>query len=126
MTLKVIRPGEVEYHMLITENHLSNPLAAHGGAVSAMMDAILGVAALSLSVERNELVSTVEFKLNYYAPISLGDKLLGRGKVTYEGKRLIFSEGTIFSQNEDMKVVSKGLGTFNAYPISKNQLFEGS
>jgi len=126
MRLKVIKPGEVEYEMDISDYHLSNPFAVHGGALSAMMDAILGVSALSLSVERNELVSTVEFKLNYYSPIRPGDKLLGNGKVTYEGKRLIFSEGIIYSKNDDMKVVSKGLGTFNAYPVTKNDLFEES
>jgi len=122
LELKVIEPGEVEYRMEITEEHLSNPMAAHGGAISAMMDAILGVAALSLAVEKDKLVSTVEFKLNYYAPIKLGDKLLGIGKVTFEGSRLISSEGTIHIENTDNKVVSKGLGTFNAYPVSKNKM----
>jgi uncharacterized protein (TIGR00369 family) len=122
LELTVIKPGEVEYRMEIKPEHLSNPMAAHGGAVSSMMDAILGVSALSLSVEHGKLVSTVEFKLNYYAPIKLGHQLMGRGKVTFEGKRLIFSEGTIFVENEKMKVVSKGLGTFNAYPVSKNEM----
>lgn len=123
LQLTVIEPGEVEYQMEIKKEHLSNPVAAHGGAISAMMDAILGVAALSLAVEKGKLVSTVEFKLNYYAPIKHGDKLLGKGKVTFEGNRLISSEGTIYIENEDMKIASKGLGTFNAYPVSKNELF---
>lgn len=122
LELSVIKPGEVEYRMEIGEEHLSNPMAAHGGAVSAMMDAILGVSALSLAVEKAKLVSTVEFKLNYYSPIQLGDKLLGKGKVTFEGNRLIFSEGTIYIENEDMKVASKGLGTFNSYPAGKNKI----
>jgi len=122
LKLTVIKPGEVEYRMEIKEEHLSNPMAAHGGAVSAMMDAILGVAALSLAVEKDKLVSTVEFKLNYYAPLKLGDKLLGRGKVTFEGNRLISSEGTIFIENANMEIASKGLGTFNAYPVTKNKM----
>ena len=125
LELKVIEPGEVEYRMEIKEEHLSNPMAAHGGAISSMMDAILGVAALSLAVEKDKLVSTVEFKLNYYAPIKLGDKLLGKGKVTFEGNRLISSEGAIYIENEDMKIASKGLGTFNAYPLAKNSMLEG-
>jgi len=124
LTLEVIRPGEVEYRMEIKEEHLSNPMAAHGGAISAMMDAILGVAALSLAVEKDKLVSTVEFKLNYYAPIKRGDKLYGLGKVTFEGNRLISSEGTIFIENAEGKVVSKGLGTFNAYPVAKNPMLK--
>ncbi|MEM9050612.1 MAG: PaaI family thioesterase [Bacteroidota bacterium] len=121
LELTVIEPGIVEYRMEIKEEHLSNPMAAHGGAVSAMMDAILGVSALSLAVEEDKIVSTVEFKLNYFAPIRLGDKLLGTGKVSFRGNRLIFSEGTIVIENENNKVACKGLGTFNAYPASKNE-----
>jgi uncharacterized protein (TIGR00369 family) len=122
LKLTVIKPGEVAYQMEIKEEHLSNPMAAHGGAISAMMDAILGVAALSLAAEKDKLVSTVEFKINYYAPIKLGDRLLGNGKVVFEGNRLISSEGTITIENEDMKIASKGLGTFSAYPASKNEI----
>ncbi len=123
LKLTVIKPGEVEYRMEITSNHLSNPLAAHGGAISAMMDGVLGVAALSLSVEDMMLVSTVEYKLNYYSPIRPGDKLLGHGKVVFAGRRLISSEGAIYCENRNMELVAKGLGTFNAYPAEKNELF---
>jgi len=126
LKLSVVEPGAVEYRMNITEKHLSNPMAAHGGAVSAMMDGILGVSALSLAVESNRLVSTVEFKLNYYCPIQLGDHLLGKGKVTFNGNRLIFSEGTIYIENKDFVIASKGLGTFNAYPASKNKMLAPS
>lgn len=123
MELKIIEPGEVEYRMVITENHLSNPAAAHGGALAAMMDAILGVSALSLAAEDGKLVSTVEFKINYFAPIKLGDQLLGRGKVIFKGNRLLSSEGTIYSlMTNKPEVVCKGLGTFNAYPVEKNRM----
>ena len=122
LELTVIEPGKVEYRMEITEKHLSNPAAAHGGAIAAMMDGILGVSALSLATENNKLVSTVEFKINYFAPIKLGDKLVGVGQVVFEGNRLISSEGAIYSQNENMNLVCKGLGTFNAYPVEKNKM----
>jgi acyl-CoA thioesterase len=124
LELTVIKPGEVEYRMVVTDAHLSNPHAAHGGAVSALMDGILGVAAMSLSAQDHMLVSTVEFKINFLAPISKGDVLIGKGMVIFSGKRLISSEGTIYCENRGMKVVSKGLGTFNAYPANKNDLFK--
>ncbi len=123
MQLKVIKPGEVEYRMRIKHEHLSNPIAAHGGAVAALMDAILGVAALSLSVEDRKLVSTVEFKINFFAPIKAGDMLVGKGLVIFAGNKLISSEGTIYCENKDMQVVCKGLGTFNSYPVEKHALF---
>ena len=122
--LNVIKPGKVEYRLTTAKEHLSNPMAVHGGVLAAMMDGILGVACLSLSVESDRLTSTVEFKLNYYAPIKLGDKLIGVGEVVFEGNKLMSSEGTIYCENRDMMVVCKGLGTFNTYPIEKNQLFQ--
>lgn len=124
LELKVIKPGDVEYRMLVTKAHLSNPHAAHGGAVAALMDGILGVSAMSLSAEDHKLVSTVEFKLNFFAPIHEGDVLIGRGMVIFTGKRLISTEGTIYCENRDMEVVCKGLGTFNAYPADKNEMFK--
>lgn len=123
MQLEVITPGEIEYRMRVKHDHLSNPLAAHGGAVSALMDGVLGVAALSLAVEQNKLVSTVEFKINYFAPIKPGDMLVGRGKVVFAGNRLMSSEGTVICENRKGITVCKGLGTFNAYPVDRNSLF---
>lgn len=123
MRFEVIKPGEIEYRMRVRHEHLSNPLAAHGGAISALMDGVLGVAALSLAVENMQLVSTVEFKMNFLAPIKPGDMLVGRGLVVFAGNRLITSEGTITCENRNGISVCKGLGTFNTYPVEKNELF---
>ncbi len=123
MELEYIAPGEVRYRMPLKAEHLSNPLAAHGGAISALMDGILGVAALSLAVEDGRLVSTVEFKINYYAPIQAGDILVGHGLVVFAGRRIMSSEGEIRCENREGLLLCKGLGTFNAYPADKNPLF---
>lgn len=118
MELEVIRPGEVKYTMPIRNHHLSNPLAAHGGAVSALMDAILGVAALSLAVENGNLVSTVEFKINYYRPVLPEFVLLGHGIVDFAGNKLISASGSISEKNSG-EILCKGCGTFNQYPAEK-------
>ena len=126
LELELIEPGHVAYKMTITEDHLSNPFAAHGGAVAAMMDGILGVAALSDAVEHKKLVSTVEFKINYFAPVERGDHLVGKGKVVFKGNRLYYSEGKIHCTNKGDLLVCSGSGTFNAYPAEKNDLFKKS
>lgn len=123
LDLEVIGPGHIRYIMPVQEKHLATPIAIHGGVLSAMMDAILGVASLSMSCEDGKLVSTVEFKINYLAPARLGDILVGEGKVIQKGNRLIIAEGDIKLQGVD-KFIAKGFGTFSAYPIEKSGILE--
>lgn len=124
MKLEVVAAGEIIYEMPVQKMHLSNPLAAHGGAVAALMDGVLGVSALSLAVEKNMLVSTVEFKLNYFRPVVEGDVLTGFGKVVFEGKSLINTSGEI--KNQKGELVCTGTGTFNKYPVKNNVNLAGA
>ena len=118
LNFTIVEPGVVNHYLTITKEHLATPRTAHGGVLAAMMDAVLGVAALSLVCNDNNIVSTVEFKLNYLNPCLLGDKLSGDAIVEHAGKRIIIVSGTIRSINRDM-VIAKAIGTFNAYPAIK-------
>lgn len=119
MDFKIIEPGLVHYFIKINNEHLATPLAAHGGVISALMDGLLGVAALSVSAQENKVVSTVEFKINFLAPALLDDELMGIGKVEQQGKRLIISSGDIICPKRNNIVIAKAIGTFNAYPAEK-------
>lgn len=110
-------PGDVRYVMTVLEKHLSSPDTAHGAAIAGFMDCVLGLTALSLSLTDNNLVSTVEFKLNFIRPAKLGETLVGTGKIDYKGKSLIIASGDIRTERGDL--VAKGLGTFNCYPLEK-------
>ncbi len=122
MELTVKTPGESHYEMTVLEKHLSSPNVCHGGVVAGFMDSVLGSAALSISFQSGALVSTVEFKINYFQPLFLGDKLIGRGKVDFEGKKLISSTGEIYKVTENEEIlVAKAIGTFNKYPLDKTQ-----
>lgn len=110
-------PGQITYSMKVLEKHLSSPGIAHGGALAGFMDCVLGLTALSLSLTDNNLVSTVEFKLNFIRPAKLGEELIGTGKIDYKGKSLIIASGDVRTVSGDLVV--KGLGTFNCYPIEK-------
>ncbi|HBH06776.1 MAG TPA: PaaI family thioesterase [Flavobacteriales bacterium] len=123
LKLKVLEPGSIEYQMKVLPGHLATPIAIHGGVLAALMDAVLGVAALSLTCQENKLVSTVEFKINYLAPAEPGDSLLAEGKVLKPGNRLIIAEGLIRNPERDL-LIAKGLGSFYAYPIKKSGFLE--
>ena len=123
MNYEVLSPGEIVYHLTVRKEHMATPLAIHGGVLAAMMDGVLGVTALSLSCEEEKLVSTVEFKINYFQPAKLGDRLVGVGKVESKGKRIIITSGEIKAENRKV-TVAKGIGTFNAYPLEKSGILE--
>lgn len=109
----------IEYKMPVTDQHLATPTTAHGGVIAAYMDGILGVAALYVSSENGNLVSTVEFKINYITPVRKGDVLIGKGKVISKGKRIIIAQGEIINEKSG-ELVAVATGTFNAYPYEKS------
>ena len=117
MEFELFNPGELEYKIKITEVHLATPYAAHGGVVSALMDSVLGISALSRVCTDDKIVSTVEMKLNFLAPVRLGDQLTGTAIVLSKGNRIVVTEAEIKNQNG--LLVAKGMGTFNAYPKEK-------
>ncbi|GAA0876407.1 PaaI family thioesterase [Wandonia haliotis] len=117
MQLSIVQPGEIEYKLAVSDKHMATPVAAHGGVIATLMDGTLGVAALSLVVEQGKVVSTIELKLNFLSPARLGDTLIATGKVVQAGSRIIYAEGEI--RNQKNELVAKGSGTFNAYPAEK-------
>lgn len=119
MDFKIIEPGLVHYFITIKPEHLATPKAAHGGVISALMDGLLGVAALSVSEKDNNIISTVEFKINFLGPAFVDDTLQGIGKVEQKGKRLIIASGDIICPERNNAPIAKAIGTFNAYPAEK-------
>ena len=119
MDFKIIEPGLVHYFITIKQEHLATPLAAHGGVISALMDGLLGVTALSVSANDHHIVSTIEFKINFLSAAFEGDTLKGIGKVENQGKRLIVTSGGIICPDRNNIIIAKAMGTFNTYPAEK-------
>ena len=63
----------IRYELNVSNKHLSSPGIGHGAVVASMMDAILGTRALHEVIQDRNLVSTVEYKTNYFKPIKLND-----------------------------------------------------
>jgi uncharacterized protein (TIGR00369 family) len=118
LELTVHEPGRITYTIEIKEHHLTAPDQCHGGVISAMMDAVLGVTTLSYAVSRENLCSTVEFKTNYISTTKPGDILEGSAEIDSIGSKLITTSGWI-KERKSGRLIAKGLGTFLQYPISK-------
>lgn len=114
---EIVGPGEIIYSMVVQEKHLATPIAAHGGSIAALMDATMGVCALSQVIAQNKVVSTIEMKISFLAPAKLGDRLKGTAEIIKSGHRILFVEGLI--ENQDGKKIAVATGTFNAYPMEK-------
>jgi uncharacterized protein (TIGR00369 family) len=71
MDFSIQSPGKVEYKLNIKEEHLATPISAHGGVISALLDATLGVGALSAVCEEEKVVSTIEMKVSFLRPVLL-------------------------------------------------------
>ncbi len=117
MEFRILEPGIVSYELSVKEDHLATPHSAHGGAIAALMDAVVGVGALSLVCVEDKVVSTIEMKISFLRPVSLGDKLSGVSAVIKAGKRILFMEGKIVNQNGELIAVASA--TLNAYPKEK-------
>lgn len=119
MHFNVVGEGSVEYYLVIKQDHLATPYAAHGGVVAALADAALGTAGLSVVASENKAVSTVEFKINYLSPALLGDELIAKAKVEHKGNRLLVVCCDILCVNRNNTLIAKSMGTFNAYDATK-------
>lgn len=118
LVLTAKEPGDIQYEMKVLEKHLSSPNTCHGGAISGMMDAVIGSTALSMAFTEGNLVSTVEFKINYFKPVFEGETLIGTGHIEFTGKSLMVTSGKIIKKDTG-DLVAIAQGTFNIYPMEK-------
>jgi acyl-CoA thioesterase len=110
MDFEIIEPGKVVYKLEISDNHLATPNAAHGGCLSALLDATMGVGALSLMEKDFSVVSTLEMKVSFLESVLKNDHLFSTSKIIRKGKKIIFVEADI--ENQNGQLVAKGSGTF--------------
>ncbi|HAW53354.1 MAG TPA: hypothetical protein DCX54_13670 [Flavobacteriales bacterium] len=108
LELTVLNEGEIEYSMLLEKKHFATPNLVHGGALAGFMDAILSVAAFTSVAAQNQRVATVEFKINYLKPILREMKIRGLGKVIKKGKRIIFVQGEIYDDENNLVATGSG------------------
>ena len=109
LELKIISEGKIEYTMQLEKKHLALQDLVHGGAIAGFMDAVLSVAAFSAVSNKNKNVATIEFKINYLRPVRKLQILKGKGAVIKVGSKLLFVEGEIF--NNENELVATGTGT---------------
>lgn len=117
MKFEIKNPGEIIYKLRISSEHLATPKAVHGGVISALLDATVGVGALTLVCEENKVVSTIEMGVKFFEPVLIHDELTSVSELLKKGKRLIFMEARVYNQKNVL--IAKASATLNAYPMEK-------
>ena len=96
------------------EKKLLQPLGvAHGGAIFSPADSAVAMALVGL-VERDEIFTTIEMKINYLIPFR-GGEITAEAKIIYKGSKSAL--GDVEVRNSDGDLIAKGLAT---YMIMKN------
>ena len=104
--------GESECVLEIAEKHMNPHGIAHGGAVFSLVDTGMGTAITSL-LDKSEMPSTIEIKINYLRP-ALKGKLTCKTRVVNKGKRTAVLESRVV--DEKQRDICCALGTFMILP----------
>lgn len=109
-----VKRAEICVSLKIEEKHLSPSGAAHGGLLATLVDFAMG-GALFTVLEKGQKCSTIEFKINYFSPVKLGELIYARGKIKFHGKSHAVIECHVFRENEVRKDIAMAVGTYNIY-----------
>ena len=88
LLFKNISEKEYQFKTTIKENHLNAAGIAHGGFLSAIVDAGAGTAAHRVS--GNSPCVTISLELKFISAVKLGQELIGNTKIQKKTKSLVF------------------------------------
>ncbi len=109
MEVTEIKEGESKIQMPFKQG-LTHPYKiVHGGAIASLADSSVAMALVSL-VEPKDRFTTIEFKINFFAPVSKGN-LEAHGKIIYKGSKTAVGEVEV--KNEGGKLVAKVIATYS-------------
>ncbi len=94
-TFREVKEGELTVDFTIRED-MTNPLGiTHGGAVSAMLDEIIGIAVYSLHNEAP--YATVNLNVDFLASSRPGETVTVKAKVIRKGRNIAHAEGHMYN-----------------------------
>ena len=109
MEIMEIKEGESKIQMPFKQG-LTHPYRiVHGGAIASLADSGVAMALISL-VEPKDRIATIEFKINYFVPVSKG-RLEAHAKIIHKGSKT--AVGDVEVKNEKGKLVAKVMATYS-------------
>jgi uncharacterized protein (TIGR00369 family) len=109
MEVMEIKEGESKIQMPFKQD-LTHPYRmVHGGAIASLADSSVANALISL-VKPKDRITTIEFKINFLAPVSKGD-LEAHAKIIHKGSKT--AVGDVEVKDEGGKLVAKVIATYS-------------
>jgi acyl-CoA thioesterase len=109
MEVKKIKEGESRIEMPFKQD-LTHPYGiAHGGAIASLADSAVAMALIDL-VDPKDRITTIEFKINFFASVDKGE-LEAHAKIIHKGSKT--AVGDVEVTNEKGKLVAKLIATYS-------------
>ncbi len=118
---EAVHAAEGIFHsrLALRADHRQQDGFVHAGVLATMADHTAGYAAFT-TVEADQRILTIEFKINFLKP-AVGQALACRAQVLQRGRTLIVSEAEVFAVRGDQeKRVAKA--TFTMIPVAAARL----
>ncbi len=109
MTVESVVPGRVQISVPVKDEITNGIGLAHGGVTAALIDSVVGIAAISL-LRGQERTVTLELKINYLAPAPRGTVLTATGEIIHRGRTTAVGQAQVHAS--DGKLVAVGLVTY--------------
>ncbi len=120
MELLDVRKGWAKVRLPF-DSKLVHPLGiAHGGAIFSPADSAVAMALIGL-VEKDEIFTTVEMKINYLIPFKEGE-IIAEAKIVYKGSKTAL--GDVEVRNSKGDLIAKGLATYMILKNNNNERAE--
>ena len=107
LLFKKISENEYQFKTTIKKNHLNAAGIAHGGFISAVVDAGAGTAAHKVS--DNSPCVTISLELKFISIVKLGQELIGTTKIQKKTKSMVFLTCELKTEN---KIVATASGVW--------------
>ena len=107
ITLEEIDTGFSRFRMPFRKELTQAYGVVHGGAIATLADTAVAFAVMTL-IQRGEMVTTAEFKINFFSALTSGE-MFAEGRAVYTGKRLVVADMEV--KNETGQLIAKGIAT---------------
>lgn len=107
LKLMYLGEGSAGVKMNVEQGYTSVNGRLQGGIIATLADNAMGWAIGTLGLTS---VTTVDIRVNYFAPVFEGTELTAEGYVIHAGKTTAVAEASLF--NNKGKLVAKSMGTF--------------